>query len=554
MVLPMALAALASGCGASSAVAPDLLESTGTKDAFGGVNCSAFRPPTEPDLMAWDSGQRARLKQLGERGVVGVRYKAQGCNVELEVLDCVGNGAAYEFSAYSATETKVARSERDLYAEMPIGAARFGGKVGGGKALRTDYMLAGVLSAPPMKSYPAEKLQGDCERATHVVSQVYLGGFAMASGESEKLAAEASLFGGGAGAAQNRTAERVAKEGEPEACEKAQKEQKREAACSVPLRIGLRPIEGRGEASEPSVPECPAGSTWNGTACEERKVVTKVECPSGTTLKNGQCVAAVNTTCPPGTSFESGKGCVASVSTSCPAGTRFESGKGCIALLVAPPAPTLAPTSSPRDGMAQLSGGTYTMGDTKETVTVAPFALDVTEVTVDAYAKCVSAGKCSEPETGGRCNWKVGGKGNHPINCVDWNQATAYCQWASKRLPTESEWEWAARGQSRGTTYPWGNDDPGSRACWDGEGNNLGKGSRKGTCEAGGFPSGDAPGGIHDLAGNVWEWTSTAYDSSARVGRGGGWLSGDASRLRAANRGGLDPSYRDDFLGFRCAR
>jgi hypothetical protein len=128
-VLPLAFAALpllTASCGDSSLVAPPLLDPSKPKDAFEGVNCSALRPPTEPDLMAWDSGQRLKLKQLGERGVVGVRYKAVGCNVELEVLNCVGKGAAYEFSAYSATETKVAKSARDLYADMPIGAARLG--------------------------------------------------------------------------------------------------------------------------------------------------------------------------------------------------------------------------------------------------------------------------------------------------------------------------------------------------------------------------------------------------------------------------------------------
>jgi formylglycine-generating enzyme required for sulfatase activity len=186
------------------------------------------------------------------------------------------------------------------------------------------------------------------------------------------------------------------------------------------------------------------------------------------------------------------------------------------------------------------------MGDTKQTVTVAPFALDLTEVTVDAYGKCVSAGRCSMPDGGNFCNWGVSGKGRHPINCVDWNQATAYCQWAGKRLPTEPEWEWAARGQARGTKYPWGNDTPGAKACWNRGG--------QGTCDVGGFPSGDAPSGIHDLAGNVWEWTSTVHGSSARVSRGGGWRNSSPWWLRAANGDGYDPSDRFDFLGFRCAR
>ncbi len=226
--------------------------------------------------------------------------------------------------------------------------------------------------------------------------------------------------------------------------------------------------------------------------------------------------------------------------------------------VVASPEPAEPAATPAREGMAQLAGGTYAMGESKQTVTVAPFALDLTEVTVDAYAKCVRAGRCSavglnQPYWSGRsqangefCNWGKGGKGNHPINCVDWSQATAYCRWAGKRLPTEPEWEWAARGQARGTEYPWGNEALGGQACWHHPGH--------GTCAVGGILSGDAPGGIHDLAGNVWEWTSTAYDSSARVFRGGSWNDDDSLGLRAAFRRWFTPSLRNGSLGFRCAR
>jgi formylglycine-generating enzyme required for sulfatase activity len=206
------------------------------------------------------------------------------------------------------------------------------------------------------------------------------------------------------------------------------------------------------------------------------------------------------------------------------------------------------------DGMVDIPGGSYVLGDAGTPATVADFELDATEVTVDAFVQCVSGGMCSTPKTGGACNWGVSDRGNHPVNCVDWNQATAYCGWAGKRLPTEAEWEWAARGGEAGSVYPWGNGEPGARACWNGEGNDVGAAMRQSTCAVGGYPSGDAPGGIHDLAGNVWEWTSTAYDSSARVSRGGGWASDNPSVLRAAGRGRDGPSNRDIDLGFRCAR
>jgi formylglycine-generating enzyme required for sulfatase activity len=209
-------------------------------------------------------------------------------------------------------------------------------------------------------------------------------------------------------------------------------------------------------------------------------------------------------------------------------------------------------------GMMKVAGGSFKMGDRGDQVTVDGYCLDVTEVTVEAYASCTTGGKCSD--SGLSCdstyaNWGKAGRGTHPINCVDWNQSDAYCKAQGKRLPTEEEWEWAARGGEKGTTYPWGNEAPGRQLCWDGEGSDLGKGNRQSTCPVGSYAAGDAPQGIHDLAGNVWEWTSTVYESGpGRVYRGGGWYNVDPSYLRAAFRLGSSPSYRNNNLGFRCAR
>ncbi len=197
-------------------------------------------------------------------------------------------------------------------------------------------------------------------------------------------------------------------------------------------------------------------------------------------------------------------------------------------------------------GMARLPGGTYTMGETKKTVTVQPFLLDVTEVTVGAYAACVKAGECKAVNGGA--------KSDHPVVNVDWNEAVAYCAWAGKRLPTEEEWEWAARGAEKGTTYPWGNEAPGSQLCWGGSGNDRKARGFDATCPVGSYPRGDSPQGVKDLAGNVWEWTSTAYDASSRVGRGGCWRDDVPDFVSAADRGGRAPGYRGNSLGFRCAR
>jgi formylglycine-generating enzyme len=211
--------------------------------------------------------------------------------------------------------------------------------------------------------------------------------------------------------------------------------------------------------------------------------------------------------------------------------------------------------------MAALPGGTYLVGDRRDTVTVRPFAMDLTEVTVDSYAACVQAGHCTDDHVdewslGGEtkpdsaCNYGVPGKGRHPMNCVDYKQADAYCRSQHKRLPTEEEWEWAARGEDEGRLFPWGNGEPGSRICWSGPF------KRKGTCPVGSTPEGDARFKIHDLAGNVAEWTSTRFSqaSDARVCRGGGFTYSNPDDVRAATRHRHAPTERVDRLGFRCAR
>jgi formylglycine-generating enzyme required for sulfatase activity len=203
--------------------------------------------------------------------------------------------------------------------------------------------------------------------------------------------------------------------------------------------------------------------------------------------------------------------------------------------------------------MASIAGGTYTMGDLKATVTVAPFCIDKTSVTVGAYAWCVASRACpleSAANTVPGCNFGLMGRENHPMNCVDWFSASAYCALIGKRLPTDEEREWAARGGARGTEYPWGNEEPGMQLCW-------GRPSpRSGTCPVGMFPAGNSPDGVSDLAGNVWEWTSSQYsnDAPARVDRGGSWYEIGSAYMRAAFRSRNYPSRRLVNLGFRCAR
>jgi len=249
---------------------------------------------------------------------------------------------------------------------------------------------------------------------------------------------------------------------------------------------------------------------------------------------------------------------------------------------------------APKD-MVAIPGGAFSMGSDSadananekpvHRVAVAPFLLDRTEVTVASYAECVRAGACRAPEAfvderGNYrvfCNWQhPQGRANHPVNCVDFHQAESFCAWAGKRLPTEEEWEFAAR-DGDGRIFPWGNESPdGARlnACGPGCSRNLMAQRFPGvtpmyttddawpeTAPVGNFPAGASKDGVLDLAGNVWEWTASEYATydgktrePKRVLRGGSWGGGDPRTERTTNRFRLDPDSRGQFLGFRCAR
>ncbi len=226
--------------------------------------------------------------------------------------------------------------------------------------------------------------------------------------------------------------------------------------------------------------------------------------------------------------------------------------------------PALSGEARPGTGdMVRLPAGTFLMGsddraeDEKpvHSVTVASFEMDATEVTVRAYRACVESGMCSEAGLGFSCNWHWPNRDDHPVNCVDWYQATTFCAWAGKRLPTEEEWEYAARGrQSR--EYPWGSKEPTEGLLCAYHDSSIG------TCEVASFPAGDTPTGLHDMIGNVWEWTASRYcpydkpecSEKSRVSRGGGWIYGLPADLCAAIRSWGKPTRRMGILGFRCAR
>lgn len=203
------------------------------------------------------------------------------------------------------------------------------------------------------------------------------------------------------------------------------------------------------------------------------------------------------------------------------------------------------------------------------------YYIDRTEVTTAAYDQCIKAKACTQNRlhNGDEDRPNIGvchvgsdqAKADHPVNCIDYAQATAYCAFAGKRLPTEAEWEFAARGTD-GRAFPWGNNEPTScsmavvqKAC-------VGP---RGTRPAGAAVDGASPFGALDMAGNVWEWVGDAFEpypagpvqdpvvrhkaGSKGILRGGSWELPAAS-ARATTRMSFFRTSGHMAVGFRCAR
>ena len=227
-------------------------------------------------------------------------------------------------------------------------------------------------------------------------------------------------------------------------------------------------------------------------------------------------------------------------------------------------------------------------------VQVESFFLDLEEVTVADYRRCSDSGRCSPLGTDAAwpelfpnereawsqfCNANIPGHEQHPANCVEWEQADAYCRAQGWRLPTEEEFEYAARGGSEQRTYPWGEAPPDEtrlNACgsecaavvgrigeFRGGWVSLYPGSDgwAGTSTVGSFPLGRGRWGHWDLAGNVWEWTSNLYCpyddpgcfSDQRVVRGSGFLQSNLLKARASRRNQDTEWHVSGDCGFRCA-
>jgi len=288
--------------------------------------------------------------------------------------------------------------------------------------------------------------------------------------------------------------------------------------------------------------------------------------------------------------------------------TRTTAASGAITSAAAPVSAPVPP-SCPA-GMIVIPAGKFFMGSDDKNdeeherpahqVTLSSYCIDATEVTVAQYKACSDRGECKRaprenewPDISPRerkiydplCNIREPEKrAQHPINCVDWELADAYCRASGKRLPTEAEWEFATRG-SDGRKYPWGDEPPTSgparlNACGK---ECLAWGKKNGedvaamypsddgfatTAPVGSFPTGSSPFGLADVVGNVWEWAAdwhAPYSAGAsvdpkgpasgteRVLRGGAWNGSDPGWVRPTYRFKSQPGLRSHGIGFRCA-
>ena len=235
--------------------------------------------------------------------------------------------------------------------------------------------------------------------------------------------------------------------------------------------------------------------------------------------------------------------------------------------------PHLPPTMVGKDGapMVLVPAGEFIMGSEQgdddeqpvHRVFLDSFYLDTFEVTNGRFAKFVAAIQ-SEPPWGFADHDTPVLHADRPVRWVTWLEATGYCLWAGKRLPTEAEWEKAARGTD-GRTYPWGQEPPTPVHAVFG----LKEGAET-VAPIGDREKGTSPYGVHDLAGNLYEWVSDWYDDAfytttptinprgpaegpAKGQRGGSYIN-SPYRLRASFRTKGDPTEHDPHVGFRCAQ
>ncbi len=217
-----------------------------------------------------------------------------------------------------------------------------------------------------------------------------------------------------------------------------------------------------------------------------------------------------------------------------------------------------------------IPGGKFMMGSDdagpRHAVAVKSFEMAKTPVTNKQYKACVDAGACSPASCSGQPEGGVVRNGDAPVVCVTWSQAAAFSKWAGGRLPSEAQWEYAARSAGKNLKYPWGDKAADCTLA-------VGAGCAKEPAPVCSTPAGNTRQGLCDMAGNVWQWVQDSYhktyvgapsDGSAwegpagahRMHRGGAWRGGAdfADGARSGSRLGDDPGVHCNALGFRIVR
>lgn len=455
------------------------------------ARCGVIKSRARPLIIEWPSADRGALEGQIKRGdrLVVVRY--EGCAMEV-LRSCRARGG-YGYSAVERKEeAQTLKTADELYARIPLGAAQLEGELARHGALRLAMTIVGTYDADRL-SIPRGELEGECEGATHVVTGLTVGAFALASGSGASIKAGAAVTGLGAGGGAGSRAERGyhRSDGDPDACRGyAQGGPPRE--CGALLRLEVEPIDAEAAPAEAPPP---------------RRSRRARPCPEGAALVPGGVYSRARSSW----------------------------------------------------------GGNTAVAD----LCVLPH-----EVTVAEYGRCVRAGECSEApssvswsaiddatraDQSELCNAARARRRGHPVNCVSWHQADSYCRAQGGRLPSEDEWEWIARGGDQHRSYPWGEDDPDARLV-----NACGKECSKeeplyprrdghaATAPVDSFRGGRGRWRIADLAGNVWEWTSSGDDDASHVIRGGGFLSADDDEVRVRSRDEQPVRDRRADLGFRC--
>jgi Sulfatase-modifying factor enzyme 1 len=493
LVVPVAL------CACSGHNAASELAKAPAFEPEGQTKCSVRKSPDKPLIVEWPSADRVALEARARRGAVPVRY--DGC--EMEVLTRCTAPGEYAYAATSKQRDRVHIVDEDeLYANLPIGAAKLEGALARAGELNVDMTIVGRYELDPPE-VSASQLTGDCSRATHVIVGMTAGAFEFFAGAEATVGAGVMVAGVGAGAKSGAKRETLNQAGDASACDAAKRvDSLPPEGCGALLRVEVAPLSAAVPVS--STPSTPVGAP--------------------------------------------------------------------VAVAPVAVAPVSAGAASPPTGLVRLDGGSFTTLHGKK-AKVSRFEIDTTEVTVAAYDACVQAGKCpprnehpSRARFNDSCNGspvkRRKGSASHPMNCVLREEAASYCRFANKRLPTSSEWEYAARGGGKTRKYPWGNDPP-NESLLNGRGSERGKSRRLyrhddgfvTTAPVGSFPPTDI--GLYDMGGNVSEWVNDG-DGVVRYWGGNFGISYPDEIIQSwsvrSGKGGTTLSQPGSHVGFRCVR